>query len=75
MNKAAEPAAQAPASFYQARQKIYPREVEGRYKRLQRISLIVLLGIYYLLPWIQYEGRQIAISKRRETDVPETGGA
>jgi cytochrome c oxidase accessory protein FixG len=61
MNKTAEPAEQAPASFYEARQKIYPREIEGRYTRLQRISLTVLLGIYYLLPWLQYEGRQAVL--------------
>ena len=61
MNKSAEPAAQAPASFYQARQKIYPREIEGRYTRLRRLSLVVLLGLYYVLPWIQYEGRQAVL--------------
>src|SRR5210317_2247135 len=61
MSKPAESAAQAPASFYETRQKIYPREIEGRYTRLRRISLIALLGLYYVLPWIQYEGRQAVL--------------
>ena len=61
MNKTAGPPAEAPVSFYQARQKIYPREIEGRYTRLRRLSLIVLLGIYYVLPWIQHEGRQAVL--------------
>ena len=47
--------------LYQARQKIYPREISGRFQRLRTIAAWVLLGIYYVLPWIRWEGRQAVL--------------
>ena len=58
MSRTRETAAQAPESFYVAHQKIYAREVQGRFARLRNIAVVVLLGIYYVLPWIQWEDRQ-----------------
>ena len=53
------PAAQdAPTSFYEAHKKIYPREIGGRFQRLRNLAVWVLLGLYYLLPWIPWDGRQ-----------------
>jgi len=51
----------APESFYVAHQKIYPREVKGRYASLRNLAVWVLLGIYYVLPWISWEGRQAVL--------------
>jgi cytochrome c oxidase accessory protein FixG len=48
----------APTSFYEAHQKIYPREIGGRFQRLRNLAVWVLLGLYYLLPWIPWDGRQ-----------------
>ena len=53
--------AAAPDSFYVAHQKIYPREVKGRYARLRVLAVWVLLGIYYLLPWVSWGGRQAVL--------------
>ncbi len=36
--------------MYQAHQKVYPREVDGRFQRLRRIAVFVLLGLFYLFP-------------------------
>jgi cytochrome c oxidase accessory protein FixG len=47
-----------PASYYEARRKIYPRETDGRFQRLRYIAIWVLLGLYYVLPWIPWDGRQ-----------------
>ena len=58
MARGRENAAQAPESFYVAHQKIYAREVEGRFARLRNIAVVVLLGIYYVLPWVQWQDRQ-----------------
>ncbi len=44
--------------LYAAHKKIYPREVSGHYSRLRVISFVALLGIYYVLPLIQWDGRQ-----------------
>jgi len=51
----------ASESLYAAHQKIYPREVKGRYASLRNLAVWVLLGIYYLLPWIDWEGRQAVL--------------
>jgi cytochrome c oxidase accessory protein FixG len=48
-------------SLYVAQEKIYPREIDGRFARLRVISVWGLLGIYYLLPWIQWSGRQAVL--------------
>ena len=47
--------------LYAARQKIYPREIEGRFQRLRTIAAWVLLGIFYVIPWIPWGGRQAVL--------------
>ena len=47
--------------LYAARQKIYPREIDGRFQRLRTIAAWVLLGIFYLIPWIPWGGRQAVL--------------
>ena len=44
--------------LYEAHKKIYPRDVSGYFTRLRVISLVTLLGIYYITPLIQWNGRQ-----------------
>jgi cytochrome c oxidase accessory protein FixG len=51
----------APESFYVAHEKIYPREVKGRYASLRNLAVWVLLGIYYVLPWIPWNDRQAVL--------------
>ena len=48
-------------SLYLAEAKVYPREVKGRYARLRTLSVWVLLGIFYLLPWLTWDGRQAVL--------------
>jgi cytochrome c oxidase accessory protein FixG len=45
-------------SLYQAQQKVYPREVTGRFARLRTIAAWVLLGLYYANAWWLWNGRQ-----------------
>jgi len=47
-----------PTSYYEARRKIYPRETEGRFQRLRNLAVWALLGLYYVLPWVPWDGRQ-----------------
>jgi cytochrome c oxidase accessory protein FixG len=47
--------------LYFRHQKVYPREVEGRFARLRTLSVWVLLGIFYLLPWLQWGERQAVL--------------
>jgi cytochrome c oxidase accessory protein FixG len=44
-----------PRSLYVKREKLYPKAVKGVYRRLKWIALFVLLGIYYIVPWLRWE--------------------
>jgi len=48
-------------SYYVAEQKIYPREVTGRYARLRTLAVWVLLGLFYVMPWVMWNGRQAVL--------------
>ena len=48
-------------SLYAEREKIHPRIVLGFFTRLKVLSGIVLLGIFYLSPWIQWGDRQAVL--------------
>ena len=45
-------------SLYRKEPKIYTRRVKGKFSRLRVIAVWVLLGLYYLLPWININGKQ-----------------
>ena len=44
-----------PRSLYKKREKLHPKEVSGAFRRFKWVSLFVLLGIYYLIPWIRWD--------------------
>jgi cytochrome c oxidase accessory protein FixG len=48
-------------SLYAKREKIYPREVHGLYATLRNTAIIVLLAVYFLLPWLSWDGRQAVL--------------
>ncbi|WP_395376763.1 cytochrome c oxidase accessory protein CcoG [Marinicella sp. W31] len=48
-------------SLYQKREKIRPRAVSGRFNNLRVLSVVLLLGLYYGLPWLQWHGRQAVL--------------
>lgn len=43
---------------YKKREKIYVREVHGIFARLRLLGVLALLGSYYLVPWLQWDGHQ-----------------
>ena len=45
-------------SLYRKEPKVYPRHVTGGFARLRVIAVWVLLGLYYVLPWINIGGHQ-----------------
>lgn len=47
--------------MYAAREKIHPREVKGPFQNLRVLTVIILLGIYYGLPWLRWDGRQAVL--------------
>ncbi len=44
--------------LYAKRKKIYPREVHGMFAGLRVLGVSVLLGLYYCLPWLRWNGHQ-----------------
>lgn len=59
-------AAELPSSLYQKQEKIYPRQVSGIFAMWRTIGVVGLLGIYYGVPWLQWDGRQAVL-----LDLPE----
>jgi cytochrome c oxidase accessory protein FixG len=52
------PAAEPASGFYAAAAKIYPRETRGRFARLREAAVVVLLGLFYGVAWLQWDGHQ-----------------
>jgi len=46
---------------YVSERKVYPREVSGPLNRLRVAAVIWLLGMYYLFPWLQWDGHQAVL--------------
>jgi cytochrome c oxidase accessory protein FixG len=44
--------------LYAKRQKIYPRQVSGIFASLRISAVLILLGLYYGLPWLRWDGQQ-----------------
>ncbi len=44
-----------PPSLYAAREPIFPRRVKGQFRNLKWWLMAVLLGIYYVTPWIRWD--------------------
>ncbi|MCB1876489.1 MAG: 4Fe-4S binding protein, partial [Chromatiales bacterium] len=52
--------------LYKKRQKIYAREVHGIFARMRLLGVLALLGLYYGVPWLQWNDRQAILF-----DLPE----
>ncbi|WP_108484917.1 cytochrome c oxidase accessory protein CcoG [Oceaniglobus ichthyenteri] len=48
-------ATDTPPSLYAAREPIFPRRVNGFFRKFKWWIMIVTLGIYYLTPWIRWD--------------------
>jgi cytochrome c oxidase accessory protein FixG len=53
-----EPSNAPQESLYAAHQKVYPREVSGRFNRLRTLAVVALLGLFYVMPWVRWDGHQ-----------------
>ncbi|MFZ5622287.1 MAG: cytochrome c oxidase accessory protein CcoG [Pseudomonadota bacterium] len=55
------PDASVEEELYAKRQKIYPREVHGVFAGLRVLGVLVLLGLYYVVPWLRWDGHQAVL--------------
>src|SRR5210317_2052522 len=51
----------ANTSLYRKDPKVYPRDVTGTFANLRKLAVIVLLGLYYFLPWFNLGGNQAVL--------------
>ena len=49
------------ASMYESATKIYPREIGGRFDNLSKLATIILLGLFYAVPWMNWDERQAVL--------------
>ncbi len=49
---------QQPQSLYAKHEKVYPKQAHGRFARLRVASILLLLGIFYGVPLLRWEGHQ-----------------
>ena len=49
------------ASMYESAKKIYPREIGGRFANLSKLATIILLGLFYAVPWLNWDERQAVL--------------
>ena len=61
MNTALPDSAVTSDAAYAAHRKVYPREVTGRFNRLRVAAVWALLGLFYLVAWIPWTGRQAVL--------------
>lgn len=47
--------------IYAKREKIYPREVHGVFANLRVLGVIVLLGLFYGIAWLPWDGHQAVL--------------
>lgn len=50
-----EPVQPIPEPLYEARKKIFPKEVQGRFRRFKWLIMLITLGIYYITPWLRWD--------------------
>jgi cytochrome c oxidase accessory protein FixG len=53
-SRAPAPTPSTPASLYKKREQVYPKLAHGTFRNLKWLAMIVLLGIYYGLPWVRW---------------------
>ncbi|WP_328805898.1 cytochrome c oxidase accessory protein CcoG [Salipiger abyssi] len=42
-------------SLYESREPIFPRRVSGKFRNLKWVLMAVMLGIYYVTPWLRWD--------------------
>lgn len=56
--------------LYASREKVYPKKVRGTFRRFKWAIMVVLLGVYYLAPWIRWDRGPLAPDQAILLDMP-----
>lgn len=60
-NKLAQRFKASENNLYASHEKVFAREVKGRFQTMRKAMMFALLGLYYGLAWINWEGRQAVL--------------
>ncbi len=44
-----------PPPLYAPRARVYPRAIAGKWRQIKWATLVVLLGLYYVVPWLRWD--------------------
>lgn len=61
-------------NYFAKQRTIYPRRVWGKYRKLKWVSMVVLLAIYYLTPWLRWNRGPHAPNQAILIDMPGRRG-
>jgi|TARA_B100001079_G_scaffold141252_1_gene120970 cytochrome c oxidase accessory protein FixG len=64
--------AESKVQFFAKQQKIYPKRVWGKYRKIKWIIMLITLGIYYLAPWIRWDRGINAPDQAILFDIPNS---
>lgn len=53
--------AESQHQLYLSHEKVYPREVHGKFALFRLTGVVGLLGVYFLVPWLNWDGRQAVL--------------
>jgi len=57
-------------TYFEKQKRIYPQRVWGRYRKLKWLAMVVLLGIYYGVPWLRWDRGPHAPDQAVLIDMP-----
>jgi cytochrome c oxidase accessory protein FixG len=55
MHHASDLAGQASGPLFEKRRKVFPRQIDGPFRRLKWLIMAVTLTIYYVTPWLRWD--------------------
>ncbi len=61
-----------PIQLFKKQEKIYPRRVWGKFRKLKWVAMVTLLSIYYLAPWLRWDRGALAPNQAILIDMPHT---
>ena len=44
-----------PIQLFESRRKVFPQKIDGTFRRLKWLVMIIALGVYYTLPWLRWD--------------------
>ncbi len=56
--------------YFEKQEKIYPKRVWGKYRKLKWLAMIITLGIYYFVPFIRWDRGPLAPDQAVLIDLP-----